>query len=266
MAALPCVGQEQPTTHPLTSAEADAIVSQQMAAREQQRQTKVAELESATVIESFEADLGDRKVIFNRVVPQSNPTQTKAASALKASPALTEAEIAQLPQQTDAKESVSTFLSATVFEGPGTFTVSELRWQYEGKDYVAYANVDFRYFQGLAEFSSDSAHYSVFLSAGTGTRTDSGPWVPGTESFSGEGIESLVLEDQASEDASAYGVIDAMLSYYVQHESEMIVAYQHAEALREAKKRYLEANPQPPHDTIINFSPAPESKSLQTRR
>ena len=265
LAALPCTGQEQTVASPLTSTEADAIVRQQMAEKEQQRQAKVAELESATVIESFEANLGDRKVIFNRVVPEICPAKTKAASTLKASPALTEAEIAQLPQQTDAKESVSTFLSATVFEGPGPFTVSELRWQYQGKEYVAYANVDFRYFQGLAEFVTDSAHYSVFLSAGTGTRTDSGPWVPGAESFSGEGIEYLVLEDQMSGDGSAYGLIDAMLSYYAQHEPEMIVAYQRTEALREAQARYDAANPPQPQDTIINFSPSPDSKSLQNR-
>ncbi|QYY34566.1 hypothetical protein [Ruficoccus sp. ZRK36] len=267
MAALPCTGQEQTVANPLTPTEADAIVRQQMAEKEQQRQAKVSALESATVIESFEADLGDRKVIFNRVVPGSGQValtaRTTAASTAKASPALSEAEITQLHQPADAKESFSTFLSATVFEGPSP--VSELRWQYEGKEYVAYANVDFRYFQGLAEFVTDSAHYSVFLSAGAGTRTDSGPWVPGAESFSGEGIEYLVLEDQMSGDDSAYGLIDTMLSYYAQHEPEMIVAYQRAEAIREAQARYDAANPPQPQDTIINFSPSPESKSLQNR-
>ncbi|MDP0497435.1 MAG: hypothetical protein Q7Q73_14635 [Verrucomicrobiota bacterium JB024] len=267
-----CFAQVNAETHPstLTTSDADAIVSQQMAEKEQQRQAKVAGLESATVIESFEADLGDRKVIFNRVVPGSGQAMTAAktvsVSTLKATPALTEAEISQLTQQTNTKESVSTFLSATVFEGPGPFKVSELSWQYKDKEYVAYANVDFRYFQGLAEFATDSAHYSVFLSSGTGTRTDSGPWVPGAENFSGDEIEYLVFEDQASNDDAAYGLIGAMLSYYAQHEPEMIVAYQRAEALREAKDRYEAANPPQPQDTIINFSPAPESKSLQTKR
>jgi hypothetical protein len=272
LAAIPCMGQEQPTANPLTPAEADAIVSQQMADREQQRQAKVAELESATVIESFEADLGDRKVVFNRVVPGSGQTTTtaKAASVTMAkasSDALSQAEIVRLSKEVDSRENFSIFLNAEVFSGP----VSELRWQYKGKEYVAYANVDFKYFSGLSDFESTNAHYSVLLAASDGSRarlknSASGQWVPSIEDFSAEGIEYLVLEDQASEDDSAYGVIAAMLSYYAEHESEMIVSYQRAEALREAKKRYLEANPPQPRDTIINFSPIPESKSLQTKR
>ncbi|MBC2594619.1 hypothetical protein H5P28_10145 [Ruficoccus amylovorans] len=59
MVAFVCQGQEA-AVYPLSPAEADALVIQQMSEKEQQRQAKLAELESATVVESFEVNLGQQ--------------------------------------------------------------------------------------------------------------------------------------------------------------------------------------------------------------
>jgi hypothetical protein len=269
----------EPVLTELTPTEADAIVSQQMAAKEQQRQARVDELESATVVESFEADLGERKVIFNRVLPSDLSAQTirhsqKAEAAT--TPVLTEAEMEAWRAQQAAKRDETLFLSATVFEDG----VTELNWTDEGVNYQAYANVDFHYLEGMAEFETVDARFSVIMAVGkdgTGSSTSLSKnfsqadvptrWHPSLTDFSGQGVEYLVVAESNTvlDNATAFAGIEAMLLYYQEHEAELKVARQRREALREARARYLEANPPQPQDTIINFSPSPDSKSLQNR-
>ena len=92
-------------------------------------------------------------------------------------------------------------------------------------------------------------------------------WHPSLTDFSGQGVEYLVVAegDNVLDNDAAFAGIEAMLFYYQEHEAELKVARQRREALREARARYLEANPPQPQDTIINFSPSPDSKSLQNR-
>ncbi len=270
------IGNEQADVGPLTPTEADAIVRQQMAEKEQQRQAKMDELESATVIESFEADLGDRKVIFNRVMPSATTDRVAKARQAQASPTSAQFEAQTFPQQEAAKAEETLFLSATVYSDG----VSQLLWTHEGVNYQAFANVDFRYLEGIASIETAETRYGVILSV-SGKREvaatspshetapqSASPWRPGMSDFSAGGVEYLVVSDDEAilENDAAFGAIDALLLYYQENETELRVDYQKREAIRQAKDRYRQANPSQAQDTIINFSPAPESKSLQAGR
>jgi len=261
----------------LTEREADRMVRQKMEERERAEAARRLELESARIIERAEADLGDRKVIFNRVVPQARRYVTSRRERPEPPRQLSEAELAQFYAAYEQKDHRSLFLSGTVYEDG----VTELSWTHGGRRYEAFANIDFRHFMGVGDFETEDAHYTLLMAIGEGTResireqnrraevenwSDYNPkWVPGRESFSSDSVEYLVVSEEEITDDSPYACIEAMLAHYANNHEQMKIAYQRAVALREAQERYLRANPPQPQDTIINFAPSPKSKSQRRR-
>jgi len=266
------------TTVELTPTEADAIIRDEMEAREEAETARIAELESAPILERAEADMGNRKVVFNRVptVRQAKPRRQVAGSPTRN---LSDEELAQLRTEYEAKPHVSLFLSGTVYD----HEVTELSWSHNGKAYKAFANVDLIFLSGIGDFDYNGVNYSLILAIGDSSRksvaaqnerarVENWPnyqpvWVPEMAQFTSGGLEYLVVGDSEKilADDEAFAPIDGLLMYFQENEPELRVAYQRRVAMKEARERYLEANPPQPKDTIINFAPSSDSKSLRNR-
>ena len=98
------------------------------------------------VILRKEVDLGNRKVILNRVEP---PAEVESPPAPEPSPTATEIPeevLARLIEQASRQRSLS--LSATVYDGQ----LTRLRWAHGGKWLTAWSNVDFNYLCGVGTF------------------------------------------------------------------------------------------------------------------
>ena len=240
---------------PLSDAEAGAIVAASEKAKEQAKDAREAELGAADILETAVADLGAKKVIFNRVekpstAPEihSEPTATEQLSE----PVLTEAEI--LEALKNIKPVVNITLSGEVSEDG----ISELWWEHQQVHYRIFTNANFLYFTGIGDFEDDQNRYSMFtLISPQFGEPSSDAWQPNPADFSPDALEYYIMEwgDSDEPDAAAFGAIEAMLAHYAANADTMKIRYENQQKLQAAAKAYDEQNPPEVRDVIINFRP-----------
>lgn len=257
----------------LSEREADAIVQERAEAKEQREAERLARLTSRVnfrVLERKEVDLGERKIIMNRVAPpvlQAQPVEEVRVETER--PQLSEAEIQEMMRRYQEKEHRTIMLSATVYDRQFT----ELRWTYEGEQFLAYSSIDFNFMRGVTDFETDDAFYFFFLGIGNeDTETieernrlakEQG-WegyvetqIPEPPAFTPGRAEYAIVSDDPTtiKRDEVFDPIDALHAYFEQNERRLRIEYQRTEALNEARKRYEAANPEEPKDTVINFWP-----------
>lgn len=272
-------GNEPSDLRILSEREAETIVRDTMEARERAADERLAELDNRPAVERTYADLGERRVLFNRVKPRPVVQRIEAAESQAERPQLTEAEINRLMEEWQVKDDVFIMLSGTIYDD----RITELRWVHNGRSYLAYSNVNFNYLRGIGSFETEDAHYSFFMAMGEDSRESvvrrnrqaraegwenhTPQWLPTMRDFSGRSPEYLVISDDPDvfADESAFAGLDALHLYYQENERELKIAYQRREALNAARKRYLQENPPKPRDTVINFAPSADSASLRNR-
>lgn len=277
---LPCLLWAE-HVNPLSDSKADEIIRQEMEAKAQKTEAEIERLESVSAIESAEANMDGRKVIYNRVAPQrrkvSAPQMMQQTSSTKSQ--LNAAEIAALRHELETRKTISLFLSCTVYDG----VVTELEWAYDGVAYRAFVNLNFHYLSSIGQLEADGVFYSIIAAVGDDTRENlertnrqaqvegwpnyTPKWVPALTDFSSDGIEFIIVAESndTGQNEAAFAGIETITRHYLENEEALKISYQRSQALRDARERYLEANPPQPKDTIINFAPTAESKSLRNQ-
>ena len=246
----------------LSEAEATAIVMAQEKSKERAKDSHEAKLKSAKIIETSVANLGSRKVIFNRIKAFSPSTTNQIDRPTNSNEDTMPAKVFHRSLENEKKHITFT-LSGTLYDN----TISEIWWDYNGQHYRIFSNANFMLFNGIGEFSDDEANYSV-LSIVSGTNSDglsnSEEWRPTTEDFSQDALEYYVVEwgDSDFPDKEALKGILAMLKYYARNFETMQIRYENSKKMRAARQAYLETNPPKKRDTIINFTPTGKSADL----
>lgn len=249
---------------PITEKEAEILVAEQEQEKEAAKDAKEIELQAAEIIETAVADLGFKKVIFNRVKNAPENTAPQESETIQVDSTLTSEEIeAALAAHiaTEAKPMVSLTLFGEVDEEG----ISELWWEHEGSRYRIFTNANFLYFTGHGLFEDLDKRYSVFmLVTSSETISVSENWEPTLDDFTSDALEYFIVEwgDAAEPSEAAFTGIEAMLSQYAESASEMQMAYENRVQIQQARKAYLEANPPKERDVIINFRPTGKSATF----
>ena len=258
---------------PLSSAQADAIISGGGGRQGQRYVAKRSRLAEMPVIQRKEVDLGNRKVILNRVEPPAEVESPPAPAPAPTTTEIPEEELARLIEQASKQRSLS--ISATVYDGQ----LTRLGWSHDGKWLNAWSNVDFNFFCGVGTFSAGGSQYSLFMMVGDDSReameartrlarekgVELPPQIelPDMSVFTPGRSEYLIEADDGVVDRAAYAAIDALHAYYDANREELTVKRQRREALRAARERYKRAHPEEPKDTVINFWPKRGSAYLK---
>lgn len=262
---------------PLTPKEADAIVQQEMKAQEEAAEAQRKRLEAMPAIYQSEADLGGRKVKFNRVQIQSPaPAAASLSEVGTASPAM-EQQAADIKERLEQGTIIPIFINATVYDGE----ISEFTWAYNGQAYTGFANINFHFLRNIREAESGGITYSPTIAVGsssrevlkeTNQRAIKEGWpnftpkeLPVLSPFSAaNGVEytATVVSANGKYDEEAFAGIEAIFQCYLENQMELQTLYQRQEELQAAKERYLEAHPPQPRDSIVNFAPSADSASL----
>lgn len=229
----------------LSDAEADAIIAERVAKKEKAEAEHIANSVAFTVLERREVNMGERKLIANRVADPKLPKLKKKEKSVPSSVSLPPDFTSYTP-----KEQHTLLLSATIHEGEPT--VTHLRWRgADGVEFEAWSNIDWDLMRGIMTLSSETDEYLVFQGVGPPSQSDDVPALP---PFTEGKAEYFVFADSTTAiDDDAYEGIDLLHSYYEANEAELTVLHQRHEALSAAKKRYDAENPKKPKNTVVHF-------------
>lgn len=244
------------TAQTLTDAEADRIVSEDMAALEARHE---AMMPSFTVLESQSQTVGGKEVVIRRVVPPVYPEPVEPEIVSESDAALTPVDYSKVRQY----EAIS--LGIRIFDE----TYSEIQWRGGDRVITGWSNVNFEYLTAFGEFEQDGILYALvaFLSKTTEEEElaremafaerglDYEPaTVPSPDEFSGTDPEYLVYTDGGGEIPEEFFTeLDALHQFYTENEEVLIEAAQRRQALAEARTRYELANPEEDKPVRINF-------------
>lgn len=261
---------------PMSDHEADMIVQQKADEKELRESQRLINRIDFTVLERKSVNMGDKKVILNRVAPPNLPQS--APSAPKEPVELTEAEFAEL-MKLHEKPHRALMLSATVYDRK----LTKLRWGHGENEVTAWSNVDFNYLRGVVDFETEEAFYTVFLGIGNESIKELNQrnrlarkekWenyvveeIPKLPPFTANRAEYFVITDNdeiISQD-DLFAPIDSIHAFYEQNARKLHIQYQRTEALNSARKRYEEANPEQPKDTVIHFWPKRSAYNNENR-
>ena len=230
---------------------------------------------SYEVIDSYEADLGDHKIIFHWVKPPAARVKPVVASM----PAEPSSEVLAQIEAQRAGEHQSLLLTGTVYDRE----VTELKWSYGGRSYRAFSNVDFDHlccnFELLTIEEGDRVYKitKVIDSESTETRAminrarlEQGQpalpakWIPSPEDFP-LGRSAFLLVDRGArgndeaaptddEIRAACAGIEAIHRYYDANKDELIAKWRERLAAQEAAStQAAQREPKPKEDTVIYF-------------
>lgn len=218
------------------------------------------------VLEQRKIDLGNRSLIFNRVVPPVLPLPP-APPPPPTAEEVAAAEAAAAALEGSAKRFEMLFLSTTVYDRK----VTQVRWLGAGgREYRVFSNIDFNFLAGIGQIETDDAIYLLVLGLGNETteqveafnayaRAQGWPeesWkeIPRPESFSQTRSEYAVSGDKAhpppEEDLIA---LDALHVYYDANKQRLADEYARREVERVERELWLKEHPPVPKDTVINF-------------
>lgn len=241
----PLLGETSLST--LSDSEADAIIADQVAKKEKYEADHIANSVAFTVLERREIDMGERKLIANRV---ADPQLPKLKEEVKDNATSTSESLPPEFFNSTPREQHTLLLSATIHEGEPT--VTHLRWRgHDGVEFEAWSNIDWNFMRGMVNLHSETDEYLVLQGVGPPSFDDEVPALP---PFTEGKAEYFVFADSAADiDDNAYEGIDLLHSYYEANEAELKIRYQRQEAINAAKERYKAANPEKPKNTVIHF-------------
>lgn len=221
------------------------------------------------VIRQQTVDVGNHRIIFNRVVPPA-PRPIPTPAPIPA--AVPEAQNrAATPKRVTRSASASTnsgeedaeprflFLSATVYDG-GQFT--ELRGSDAAGGWRAWSNVDFLLLAPVTGFGVGATTFTLNMGLGADTSdwlTQAGQYPAGVSSLpAGQAFYYFADGATAAAHPEAAAALDALHLYADANRPALLQARRQREAgqaVHEAQAEYARQHPTPPPDTIINFWP-----------
>ncbi len=222
-------------------------------------QESPAELNSATppikfqVLQSRKIDLGNRFLIFNRVVPPILPEPPAPPPPTAEQIAAVESAAVLRPP---VKKRETMFLFATVYDRK----VTEIRWFGGDYEHRVFSNIDLNLFAGACDIETADTTYFLMLAVGNATTEQGGPkrirkQVPPPESFSKIRSEYIVAEDETHPAPGAQELqgLDALHVYYDANRQRLTEEHVKREAEDAARAQWIEEHPPVPKDTVINF-------------
>lgn len=243
----------------ISQSDAARIVKAQEEAKERAKDEREAELRGAVIIGTAVTDLGHKKVILNRVRPES-AVKPEVIKAIGKEANFDDAAFFSA----ETKEHRSFTLSGEVRDG-----ISELWWTFEGHQYKIFTNGNFLYFSGIGDFEDADTKYSVFSIVTEGNKrpavdvegNGNDEWQPTREDFTPGQLEYYIVKSSGVEeiDAEALQPITIMLEFYRENLGRIKVSYETAQKMRIARDAYLEVNPRKKRDVIINSAPIDKS-------
>lgn len=212
------------------------------------------------VIESQEVDLGDRSIIYNRIVPPPLAPQRAEESATPTAPEPT-------PVASDIDITFYN-ITATVFDGRN----SEIRWRDGDHEHIAWLNFNILHFDAFPEIETPALTYGFLLMATEVTLADimqANAEVDDPSNAQSLPPSALPLLETAGPVAMpvtppAYSTtrfLQALTNFYGAHGTKLHADYARRVADREALRAATEASPAPPADTVVNFFPILEEPS-----
>lgn len=245
-----------------TEYEADAIIRDEVATKaEKKRQHPIQTVEWMVLEQKiYRIDDGKRNLILRRVAkPElSEPSEEKAP------PSYSEEDLAFMEEYNlslreffyldryQGKEHKVLSLSATVYDRE----ITGIRWRHEGRDYTAWSTIDFNHLRGVRQFETADKVYSLYMGIGEedGDSAAELPELPATTP--GQAEYFLETEDpELLEDDDIFAPLDVLHVFYERNAELLEWEYERRQILNAARKRYREAHPPDPEDTIIHFWP-----------
>lgn len=230
----------------LTYTEAYAIVLAEEEAKERKKDAEYAEVlnhpDSISVHSSVDSSgqeiirIGRRPAEKKPKTPRK-PLDPKTLAKLKAQP---------------GKPMIHVSLSGEVDKNG----ISEVWWaDKQGLKHRIFTNANFFYFTGFASFQNETHRYQTFLMISQRPpHVDSGDaWRPSPKDFPEENIEYFAVEPK-DPDSADYTNLEAMLTYYAEHSTDMKTTYENRQLLARARKDYLKAHP-PKERPFMMFFP-----------
>jgi hypothetical protein len=198
------------------------------------------------ILDSQEVDLGDRKILYNRLEAPILKPRTKAPASTPA----TKGAIEEPPS--DPRPCHAVFLSVTTHPGG----LSHARWHDGSRENVVWSNIDFRDFGSVASLETPAAVYSIFLIAVEITAEDvaAGGWeLPPSHlppASRGPGwIPIAPLSPEATQ------MMNDFHEFHRLNAPEILTRRLEQEKATQAHAEWLKANPQQPKDSVVNFFP-----------
>lgn len=251
----------------ITQEEAAEMVQEREIAKERAKDEREAELRSANIIQTTVADLGDQKVIFNRVrmEKKSATAQVPRTATSEVSPTFSIEDF--MDQQ--SKENLTFSLSGVAFGEEGK-VISELWWRVQDEYCRVFVNADFSLFTGIADVENETTRYSPLMVVTRQIERSiyKDDWQPGWSDFTEGELEYFIVDCGNLEQPPAeyFVPIELMIRYYAENLEDMKLARDNAQTMRAAREAYLEANPPKKRDTIINMWPEQNSRYMETQK
>jgi len=261
------------TPPPLTGAEASAIVRSQLTAERSAELDRRRRLLEVDAVGEAVAVRGANKIRLRRIAPRHlevAPSKREAASPKRGKPETVGTGASAESLRDYRQETIS--IAATVFDD----TYTRITWREPGVSgadpITVWTNANLKYLRPISNWEDDGIHYGYFgmtaevdtdasfTHPGTGEKIRPATipeWIPQARDFPGGEPGYLIVVDEAGAKVPKrlYRQMDALLRYYAAHEPELIDRHRRSAALREAKAEYLEKNPAPKKDVIINYWP-----------
>lgn len=258
--------------------EARSIIAQQVADEAARKADRRAELMAIPSIERREMQQDNRWLTINQVAPPSSkktaPTRTRLSDQ---QPKLSDAEFtAHIAMQGERPENQSISLSVTVYGG----AYSKVLWRQPRsgesssqmpQEFEIWTNFNLSYLSAISSFEWDNVTYDYFgfteaITEESETRKEAfvregrydeaSRWQSSPVDFNPGRLEYIVTHPANSPVPSElYQQMDALLSYYLEHQASLKTAYQRNEALAQARQQWQRENPSPPENVVINFYP-----------
>lgn len=206
--------------------------------------------DSLRVLDSQEVDLGDRKIIYNRLEAPVLKPQVEEASTVETPLSRVEEPPA------DPRPHFTVFCSVTTHPDGA----SQVRWHHGGEERVVWSNVNFRDFAPLASFQSASATYSILL-AGAEIRPEEAKelkaaglleYPPASLPTASAGLHWIAASPL---DPEGMRMMEDFHQFYLLHGRTLAAQRREQEEANAARAAWLKANPPVPQDTVVNFFP-----------
>ena len=257
--AIPGMGWAEPefadSTRPiLTESEADRVVREELAVRDQIHQARLEHLDGVSAVQRYWVETGGRRVLFNHVAPpESGDVQPSAKDADRP---ISE-EISPGSETLEPLKPHHTVLVSGVRGDDGLF---ELEWSSESHGFKGVSGFDLQLLPAFLSIETDTATYTfTLLLSPTGGGLQGALRSDRDEIrmlLAGEEVGYVLLNEPSDVgEEPALHAMDVLHGYVAVNQDRLRRERQDRLAIEAARQRLLEASPPTPRDTAINFSP-----------
>ena len=251
------------------------VAAQQNAAPAGQAQTSI----QVRVLQQTQINLGDHRLILNRVAPPIFPPVPPALSPAHAPTALDVARAKAIEARAPQKKNESLSLSATVYDN----NITEVRSFTGGREYTIFSNIDFNLLAGLGCLETADTSYFLILGVRNIKREeveafnkrallqgqkDGFKRIPQHETFSKMRSEYVIAKEDmdAQPPADFLSALDALHVFFDANKDRL--ANEHAKRVADLTKQeqWLKEHPPKPQDTVVNFWPGKNTVILDGQR